>query len=52
MDELKSTVKPFVISKWEVKDDWEKVRANKGAPGVHFLLPETANDLAFLVPLA
>ena len=31
MDELKSPEKPFAISKREV---WEKVRANKGAPGV------------------
>jgi RNA-directed DNA polymerase len=34
MGELKSPGKPFVISKWEVQDAWEKVRANKGAPGV------------------
>jgi RNA-directed DNA polymerase len=26
--------KPFDISKWEVAAAWEKVRANKGAPGV------------------
>ncbi|MGW2515422.1 group II intron reverse transcriptase/maturase, partial [Streptomyces scopuliridis] len=25
---------PFDISKWEVKEAWEGVRANKGAPGV------------------
>jgi len=31
---LKSSVKPFDISKWEVKEAWEVVRANKGAPGV------------------
>lgn len=34
MDQLKSQVKPFDISKWEVKEAWEEVRANKGAPGV------------------
>jgi group II intron reverse transcriptase/maturase len=34
VDELKSAAKPFVISKWEVWEAWEKVKANKGAPGV------------------
>ncbi|MFJ8010832.1 reverse transcriptase domain-containing protein [Streptomyces fagopyri] len=34
MDQLKSQIKPFDISKWEVKEAWEEVRANKGAPGV------------------
>ncbi|MCX4850403.1 group II intron reverse transcriptase/maturase [Streptomyces sp. NBC_00893] len=34
MSQLKSSTKPFDISKWEVKEAWEEVRANKGAPGV------------------
>ncbi|MFD8216148.1 hypothetical protein ACFV2U_20980 [Streptomyces sp. NPDC059697] len=34
MGQLKSQVKPFDISKWEVKEAWEEVKANKGAPGV------------------
>ncbi|SDH03270.1 group II intron reverse transcriptase/maturase [Sinosporangium album] len=34
MDELKSSGKPFDISKREVQEAWEKVKANKGAPGV------------------
>jgi RNA-directed DNA polymerase len=34
MSQLKSQIKPFDISKWEVKEAWEEVRANKGAPGV------------------
>jgi len=31
---LKSPGKPFEISKWAVQEAWEKVKANKGAPGV------------------
>jgi RNA-directed DNA polymerase len=34
VSQLKSSVKPFEISKWEVKEAWEEVRSNKGAPGV------------------
>ena len=34
MDELKSSGKPFDISKAEVWQAWEKVKANRGAPGV------------------
>lgn len=34
MSELKSSVKPFDISKAEVWEAWKKVKANKGAPGV------------------
>jgi RNA-directed DNA polymerase len=34
VDELKSSGKSFGISKWEVWGAWEKVKANKGAPGV------------------
>ena len=34
MSELKSPGKPFEISKVEVLQAWEKVKANKGAPGV------------------
>ena len=34
MSELKSSGKPFDISKWEVWEAWEKVRDNEGAPGV------------------
>src|SRR6476620_9053757 len=32
--ELKAPDKPFDISKWAVWEAWEKVKANKGAPGV------------------
>lgn len=34
MSELKSPGKPFEISKWAVREAFEKVKANKGAPGV------------------
>jgi RNA-directed DNA polymerase len=32
--ELKAPGKSFDISKWAVWEAWEKVKANKGAPGV------------------
>jgi RNA-directed DNA polymerase len=34
VSELKSAEKPFVISKWEVQEAYETVKANRGAPGV------------------
>ena len=34
MGELKPSGKPFAISKWEVMEAYQKVKANKGAPGV------------------
>ena len=34
MSELKSSANPFEISKWEVWQAYEKVKANKGGPGV------------------
>ncbi len=34
MDELKAPGKPFAISKRAVWEAWEKIKANKGAPGV------------------
>lgn len=34
VSELKAPGKPFDISKWEVQAAWEKVKGNKGAPGV------------------
>jgi RNA-directed DNA polymerase len=34
VDELTSSGKPFAISKWEVWEAYQKVKANKGAAGV------------------
>ena len=34
MDTLMSSGKSFAISKWEVQEAWETVKANRGAPGV------------------
>ncbi|MFD9459033.1 reverse transcriptase domain-containing protein [Streptomyces sp. NPDC059985] len=34
MSQLKSSIKAFEISKWEVKEAWEEVKANRGVPGV------------------
>jgi group II intron reverse transcriptase/maturase len=34
MDKLKSSGKPFEISKWEVWEAYRQVKANQGAPGV------------------
>ncbi|GLV88327.1 hypothetical protein Slala03_80160 [Streptomyces lavendulae subsp. lavendulae] len=34
MDKLKVPGKPFQISKRAIWEAWEKVKANKGAPGV------------------
>jgi RNA-directed DNA polymerase len=46
MSELKSSAKPFDISKWEVWEAYEKVKANKGAPGVDGVnLAEFESDL-------
>ena len=46
MSTLKSSKKPFDISKWEVWDAWIKVKGNKGAPGVDELsLAEFEADL-------
>ena len=46
MSELKPPGKPFVISKWEVQEAYQKVKANKGAPGVdEVTLAEFEKDL-------
>src|SRR5215207_7967027 len=34
VDTLTSSGKSFAISKWEVQEAWETVKANRGAPGV------------------
>jgi RNA-directed DNA polymerase len=46
MGELKPPGKPFEISKQEVQEAYQKVRANKGAPGVDGVaLAEFEKDL-------
>src|SRR5450755_280565 len=46
MGELKPPGKPFDISKWEVQEAYQKVKANKGAPGVDGVtLAEFEKDL-------
>jgi RNA-directed DNA polymerase len=46
MGELKPPGKPFDISKWEVQEAYQKVMANKGAPGVdRVTLAEFEKDL-------
>ncbi len=46
MDKLKAPGKPFEISKLAVWEAWEKVKANKGAPGVDaVLVAEFESDL-------
>jgi hypothetical protein len=46
VDELKSSGKPFDISKWEVWEAYRQVKVNKGAPGVdECLLEDFDKDL-------
>jgi len=46
VDELKAPGKPFDISKRAVWEAWEKVKANKGAPGVDVVsVAEFESDL-------
>ena len=44
VDELKSSGKPFDISKWEVWEAYQQVKANKGAPGVDGVVHRGVRD--------
>ena len=43
MGELKSSGKSFEISKQEVWEAYQKVRANRGAPGVDEVVPSRSS---------
>ena len=52
MDELKAPGKPFDISKRAVWEAWEKVKANKGAPGTTVPVCDLVVCMAFALVLA